>query len=458
VNPMATRPEPAHDAPQAWYRSRFGLCERSLNGGAAADVHAMRREALERFAAAGFPPADHEEWRFTNIDPIVRGRFVPVLRGELRPADAGAVARHFLPGVTSARLVFVDGHYHPGLSSPTHMPRGIRVGSLAAMLAAEPELLRPHLGLLAGGADDPFTALGTAFLQDGAVVLVPDRLALDLPVHILFVSTGAPDPFMTTPRNLVVLGKGARAAIVESYVHLARNVYFTNAVTEVTVGEDAVLEMDKVQLESESAFHVGSMLVRLEARSTFTANSVSLGGAIVRNNAAAVLGGGNAECTLNGLSLATGQQLVDNHTTIDHAHPDCASHELYKCILDGRARGVFNGKIFVRKDAQKTDAKQTNKTLLLSDDATIDTKPQLEIFADDVKCTHGATVGQLDETAVFYLRSRGIGLVAARDMLTNAFASDITNRIKIAPLRGQLDTLIHARLHEGRLSEGDAAA
>jgi Fe-S cluster assembly protein SufD len=241
---------------------------------------------------------------------------------------------------------------------------------------------------------------------------------------------------------------------VESYVGIGEDNYLTNAVTEVVVGEGTTVEHDKLQLESLSAFHIGTTAIQQLAGSSVTSNSVALGGALVRNTVSVVLDGERCECTLNGLSLGTERQLIDNHTSIDHAHPHCESHELYKSVLDGAAKGVFNGKITVRRDAQKTDAKQTNKTLLLSDDATINTKPQLEIFADDVKCTHGATVGQLDEEQLFYLQTRGIGIEAARDLLTFAFATDVINRIHVEPLHAQLDTLLHNRLRQGRVARG----
>jgi Fe-S cluster assembly protein SufD len=221
----------------------------------------------------------------------------------------------------------------------------------------------------------------------------------------------------------------------------------------VRVGEGGAVEHDKLQMESLNSYHVGTTRISLGGAGTFTSNAINLGGSLVRNNVNALFAGERAECTLNGLSVATGTQLVDNHTVIDHATPRCESHELYKAVLDGSARGVFNGKIFVRQDAQKTDAKQTNKTLLLSDEATIDTKPQLEIFADDVKCTHGATVGQLDEEQVFYLRARGIGLAEARDLLTFAFATDVINRVHVSSLREKLDALLHTRLRQGRVSQ-----
>jgi Fe-S cluster assembly protein SufD len=286
-------------------------------------------------------------------------------------------------------------------------------------------------------------------MKDGAFISVPDGVILEESIHLFFVATGT-GPSLITPRNLIIIGKGSQASIVESYVSLTGSQYFTNAVTEVVVGDGAVLEHDKLQDESSQAFHVAMIHARLGAKTNFTSNSIAFGGAIVRNNVTALFQAEGSECTLNGLSLGTATQLIDNHTTIDHAMPHCASHELYKSILDGKSRGVFNGKIFVRPLAQKTDAKQTNKTLLLSDEATIDTKPQLEIFADDVKCTHGATVGQLDPEQLFYLRSRGIDEMAARDILTFAFASDVVSRVHVDPLRLRLEAMIHQRLDRGR--------
>jgi Fe-S cluster assembly protein SufD len=288
-------------------------------------------------------------------------------------------------------------------------------------------------------------------MSDGAFIYVPDGVEVTTPMILLFLSTADETPFITHPRNLIIVGKGSRVALIENYTGRGHNVYFTNAVTEVVAGAGAVIEHDKIQHESDNAFHVSSLHIVQEEGSSYTSNAITYGGSLVRNNVTSVLDGERCECTLNGLSLGTGNQHIDNHTSIDHAKPNCASHELYKAILEGRSRGVFNGKIFVRKDAQKTDAKQTNKTLLLSDDATIDTKPQLEIFADDVKCTHGATVGQLDEEQIFYLRSRGLALDDARDLLTNAFASDVINRISVGPLRELLNAMLHVRLCKGRL-------
>lgn len=436
-----------------WYAAKFDEFERTLNGESKTPVHALRRDALARFAALGFPTTADEEWRFTNVLPIARVRFTPGVAVDPGTIAPGDVERLSIAG--AARLVFINGLHVPALSSHPPLPQGVRVGSLAKTLRDDPALVGRYLAQQVRSGENAFTALGTAFLRDGAFVYLEDNAVLETPVQCIFLGTGSAGPVVCSVRNLVVVGNGARASIVETYAGTGAGIYWTNSVTEISLGRGTVVEHDKVQTESGGAFHTGTTHVRLEEGSVFTSNAVSMGGSIVRNNVTAVFGGENAECTLNGLSLATGTQLVDNHTVIDHAVPHCASHELYKAILDGSSRGVFNGKIFVREDAQKTDAKQTNKTLLLSDDATIDTKPQLEIFADDVKCTHGATVGQLDEDQVFYLRARGIGEADARDLLTFAFASDVINRLHVEPLRARLDAMLRTRLQQGRVARED---
>ncbi|MDH3252267.1 MAG: Fe-S cluster assembly protein SufD [Ignavibacteria bacterium] len=434
------------------YLSHFEVFEKSLNGESRSAVHDLRRKAIARFGKTGFPTTRDEEWRFTNVAPIAKMSFVQVVGSDRHGISRKDLEQFLLPDLSAHRMVLVNGRFSRELSSAGTLPKGVTIDSLANVLTVDQQLAARHLGRYATVESNPFVALGTAFLHDGVFIHVPDNTMLEHPVQVLFVSTGGAEPFVVHPRNLVLVGKQARLSVVESFVHLENNTYFNNVVSEIVVGEDSVVEFDRVQHESARAFHVGTVHVHQERGSRFVSNSVSFGGAILRNSITAVLSGEHGECTLNGLALAAGQQLVDNHTTIDHASPNCDSHELYKSILDGNARGVFNGKIFVRKDAQKTDAKQTNKTLLLSDEATIDTKPQLEIFADDVKCTHGATVGQLDEDQVFYLRSRGIGLDDARDLLTNAFASDVIDRIAIASLRMQLLETLHARLKQGRLT------
>jgi Fe-S cluster assembly protein SufD len=423
------------------YLSSFADFEKELKEATRSPLYRLRAAAIERFAALGFPTTDNEEWRFTSVVPLTRVPFHLAGPRTVSLADCERVAP---PTGTGGRLVFINGRYTPELSAAPQLPDGVLLGSLAAALKAHPDRVEPHLARHAEYEDQPFTALNTAFIQDGAFLFLPRGRILDEPVHLLFISTAPTKPTVTHPRCLIVADTGSQARIVESYVGLGEDVYFTNGVTEVVAGPNAVIDHYKVQRESRHAFHVHTLHLRQERSSTFSNHAVTLGGSLVRNDLNAVLGGEGCHCTLNGLYLAGGRQHVDNHTVIDHALPHCESHELYKGILDGQAHGVFNGKIFVRQDAQKTDAKQTNQTLLLSSDATINTKPQLEIFADDVKCTHGATVGQLDAEAVFYLRSRGLTLEAARSLLTFAFANDIIGRIQVDPLRTQLEEVLLA--------------
>jgi Fe-S cluster assembly protein SufD len=429
------------------YRSHFEAFERTLNGESQSSLHQLRRAAMGRLSDSGFPTARHEEWKFTNITPITKIDFKPVFRCDTQDIPADRV-QQFTFG-TPHQLVFIDGHFSIELSRVGTLPKGVFCGSLAVAVKESDDRVLEYLGRQVKIDETPFVSLNTAFLADGAFIHIPDNIVLQESIHLLFIASGRGQDLIT-PRNLIVLGKGSGASIVESYVSLKESQYLTNEVTEIIAGDEAVLEHDKLQNESSDAFHVAMIHARLAAKTRFTSNSIAIGGSIVRNNVMAILDAEGSECTLNGLSLGTSSQIIDNHTTIDHAKPHCSSHELYKAILAGRSRGVFNGKIFVRPQAQKTDAKQTNKTLLLSDEATIDTKPQLEIFADDVKCTHGATIGQLDADQVFYLRSRGIDETTARDILTFAFASEVASRVHIAPLRSQLEALIHQRLHQGR--------
>jgi Fe-S cluster assembly protein SufD len=294
--------------------------------------------------------------------------------------------------------------------------------------------------------DSALTALNLALFEDGAAVHVCRGVVVDSPINLVFVTTGSAAPTASYPRVLLIAGEHSQSRFIETHVGLGGGTHFSCAVTEVVAGADSVLDHDRVQIERPDGFHYCRLQVQAERGATFRSHAFSLGGAIVRNDLGAVLAGSGVDCTLNGLYLADGTTVVDNHTTIDHAEPHCGSHEVYKGILGGRARGVFNGKIIVRQDAQKTDAKQTNKALLLSDTAQINTKPQLEIFADDVKCTHGATVGQLDEDALFYLQTRGIARADARGILIRGFVGDIVNRVAFGPLRERLDGWLLAQI------------
>ncbi len=428
-----------------WYKSNFELFEKSLNGESKSGLHATRRAAIVKFAELGFPTTKNEEWKFTSVAPIEKIQFTPVLVYSNAGLTKKDIDKFSFGDLEGTRLVFINGHLSNEFSS-IRLQEGLSVGSLSASIKSE--VVQRHLAQYVKTGENAFTALSTAFIRDGAFIHVGENVEVENPIHLIFIAAGEGN--VASPRNLIVAEKNSKVSIVESYVSVSSASYLTNAVTEFVVGENATVEHDKLQDESISGFHIGTIHFQQHANSNVISNAVNLGAALARNNISAILDGEGIESTLNGLSLTTGTQHVDNHTTIDHAKPHCDSHELYKSILDGKSRGVFNGKIFVRKDAQKTDAKQTNKTLLLSNDATIDTKPQLEIFADDVKCTHGATVGHLDEEQKFYLRSRGIGEEEANDLLTFAFASDVISRIHVEPLRQQLDSMIQARLQQGR--------
>jgi Fe-S cluster assembly protein SufD len=411
---------------------RLGASE----AGGPAWLRSARARAIARFEALGFPTTRDEDWRFTSVAPIAEHAFEPApdLAGRLTAHD---LSRFAFAGAAAAQIVFVDGRYAPALSTPGPLPKGLWLGSLRSALATSPELVEPHLTRLAAFERHAFVALNTALFEDGAFLFVPAKLVVETPVHVLHVAT-APGA-VSHPRALLVANEDSQVRIVESFVGLGAESYFSNAVTEIVVGQHAVVDYYRVQRESLQASHIGSLHVHMDRSANFSSHSIALGGALTRNDVFAVLDGEGGECTLNGLYIADGRRVVDNHTTIDHAKPRCDSHEVYKGILAGRAQGVFNGKILVRPDAQKTNAKQTNRALLLSDQAQINTKPQLEIFADDVKCTHGAAVGQLDDDAIFYLRSRGLDLAQARAILIQAFAGDILGRIRLEPLREQLE-------------------
>jgi Fe-S cluster assembly protein SufD len=396
------------------YLSDFARFEKETAATTGPALHRLRKAAVARFAELGFPGPRDEEWRFTPAAPLANTPF------ELAPAEKA----HFAVGA--------DAGWQESL------PKGVIVCGLAEAMDKHPSLVGPHLARHADWKKHAFTALNTAFLRDGAFVYVPAGTVIEEPIIVDFLAGHVGASYVWHRRCLVVLGENSRATLAEGYGGLAGETYFTNAVTEVILGDNAELDHCKIQQEGDAAGHMAVMQVQVGRAARFASHAVLLGGAWTRNEVNAVFAGPGGECTLNGLYRGAGRQFVGNHTLIDHAHPHCASHELYKGVLGGKARGVFNGKIFVRQDAQKTDAKQTNKTLLLSEDATINSKPQLEIYADDVKCTHGATVGQLDEEATFYLRSRGVGLAEARALLTYAFANDIIDRIRVEPIRNRL--------------------
>ena len=405
----------------------------------------LRRSAAERFAATGFPSPKSEEWRFTQLSPITGSTFRPAERQTNTRRAADAVEQFSFGRQAACELVFVNGHFEAQLSKLGRLPRGVQVMSLSDAADSDPQLVRQHLARYARFDANPFVALNTGSLQCGAFVHIARGVVVEQPIHLLFLSVPTDEPTAAHPRVLAIVEDGAIVTMVESYGAAGDGVYFNNAVTEIVAGADARIDHCKLQQESVSAYHVATMQVQLARASTFVSHSASIGSRITRNDLNVCMAGERADATLNGLVLISGEQHVDNHTTLDHAAPNCPSHELYKHVLGGKSSAVFKGKILVHPIAQKTDSKQTSKTLLLSDEAVINSQPALEIYADDVKCTHGSTVGPVDEDQVFYLRSRGVSLEASRHLLTYAFAADVTRRIKVAPVRERLESYMAAQ-------------
>jgi len=419
----------------------------------------LQKAAITRIQQLGIPKRNDEEWRFTSVSEIATNRYSwPSVTHAVHPQTVVEVAalatRWFADGLESFGAVILNGQplVADVLEGLTQQFGGATIHLLTAQ-GSDGEIdslasYSPFLGQLASFDQSAFTALNTALFENCVVIQIPRNAVIERPIELLFVgaSDSASSPTFVSPRILILAGENSQATIVETYVGLDGSNYTNNVVSEVFVERSAVIDHYKITDESAAATHVATMEIQLEGSSNFSSHNITLGGALVRNDVNAKLNGEHIECTLNGLYLGNGDRVIDNHTAIDHAKPNCNSHEVYKGILTDRSRGVFNGKIFVRLDAQKTDAKQTNKTLLLSPDARIDTKPQLEILADDVKCTHGATVGQLDPNQVFYLRSRGLSESEARNLLTYAFAGDIVQRIKLEDLRAELDARLHSML------------
>jgi Fe-S cluster assembly protein SufD len=406
----------------------------------------LRQDAFARFCEVWFPTTHDEDWRFTNVSAIAqtafrltRNRRVRLFQQELEPYRVAGVA---------CQLVFVNGHFARELSSLGKLPNGVKVSSLAGEISRNLGAIEPHLGRYLDFRHDAFCALNTAFVEDGAFVHIPRATLVEEPICLLFVSTGDDAPSMSHPRNLIVAEEDSQATFVEDYVSLDGGALFCNTVTELVASDHTVLSHYMIEREHKQAFNVSTLRIQQGRSANIVSHSVLLGGALVRNNVHPVLAGEGGECLINGLFIGNGHQHLDNYMLVEHASPRCASRQFYNGILDGHAHGVFHGRIIVHKDAQKTDAKQTNRNLLLSDDAQIDTKPQLEIYADDVKCTHGATIGQIEGDALFYLRSRGIDEVSARKLLLLAFASECLDRMKQGPVRKHVEGLINRCLFQ----------
>jgi Fe-S cluster assembly protein SufD len=414
-------------------------------GGSLAWVKELRAQAIARFTALGLPTTAQEDWRFTSVQAIAETAFAlpstpradaPSAK-EIRAYEVCEAGRHL--------VVFVNGRYSGALSSVAGLPAGVKVGSLAEALKTDGELVRRYLGKYIPD-DHAFAALNMSFVFDGGFVYIPPGVTMEEPVQFLYLSVPGAVPTVSHPRSLVVVERMGRASVVETYAGHGDGVYLTNAVSEIVVADGARADIYRIQREREQAFHVASTATHQGRDSVVQLHPVVLGAALARHDINVVLDGENGLALLNGLYILGGNQHADHHTTIDHAKPHCESHEYFNGVLDGGSHGVFNGRIIVRPGAQRTDSKQTNNNLVLSEDARADSQPQLEIYADDVKCTHGATLGPIDEGAMFYMRSRGIPLAEARSLLTYGFGAEIVDRMEIAPLQAQLDRMIRRRL------------
>ncbi|MGE5365182.1 MAG: Fe-S cluster assembly protein SufD [Bacteroidota bacterium] len=404
----------------------------------------LRKNALEKFSDLGFPTVKNEEWRFTNVLQAMKYRYVPSIfdgAGEVVLPD---VSRFIIPDLKANLLVFINGVFSERLSSIIDK-KNIVIGSVN------------QIGEAAGHVEDlnitnGFSALNQAMFSDGAYIMIPDNSVPEHPVHLLFISGHEYTPLLVQPRNVIIAGKNSQSVVIESYHSMYSTPYLFNAISSIRMDDYAIMDYYKIQNEQDNIIHINRTDVTEGQSSVFNSSVFTFGGQMIRNDLDTRFTARYAEAHYYGLYLTEGSRHIDNHTLIDHAVPECHSNELYKGIMDDDSRAVFNGKVIVRKDAQKTLAYQSNKNLLLSKGARVNTKPQLEIFADDVKCSHGATVGRLDDEALFYLVSRGIGRNTARSILINAFAGDIVDRIKLEPLRGKLSSEILERLHNLKFS------
>ncbi len=433
------------------------LQQRAEARGNATWINRLRENAFDRFEQTGFPTTRDEEWKYTNVAQIAKTKFALTVSGNedltLAESVSGnmAVEEFACPEARNSRMVFVNGVFQAGLSSLSGLPQGVIAMSLAEALENETHqlVLRERLARQADYNTNPFTALNTAFLENGAYLRIPKDVQVNAPIHLLFLSDPQSDnaPQASFPRVIIVAEKGSAATVIESYASAQDGVYLTNAVVEIFIEDNARLEHYKVQRENAQSFHIAMTAAELGRDSRFNSTTITLGAELSRHDILVKLDAEGSECSVDGLYLVTTGQHTDTHSIIDHRVPHCTSHQLYKGILDGKSRAVFNGKIFVRVDAQQTNAFQTNRNLLLSPEARVDTKPQLEIYADDVKCSHGATVGQLEEEELFYLLSRGLNTDLARNLLTYGFAEEVINKIKIESIKAQLDETVLHRLH-----------
>ncbi|MBL1213070.1 MAG: Fe-S cluster assembly protein SufD [Ignavibacteriae bacterium] len=428
-----------------WYLSEFKEFENKLNGQSKTYLHKLRKNAAVKFGELNFPTLKDEEWKYTNVKPILEHQF-KLSESSETPTDID-LSRYLFDGFDSHTLIFINGRFSEELSSIKELPKGVIVDSLNNISQNNPELLQKYFKE-GEGIDNAFNALNNTFASDGLIVSVPNNVIVEKPIQVLFLSGDKNEAVLSVPKNLIIAGANSQAKIIINYYGISSNPYLKNITTDIHLEESAIVDLYKIENEDDkNGYHIEKTQVHQKESSVFSHYSINFGGKIVRNDLKSKLNGENIECNFFGLYLASGDQHIDNHTFVDHAQPNSVSNELYKGILDDNSKGVFSGKILVRQPAQKTNAYQSNKTVLLSDGASVDTKPQLEIYADDVKCSHGATVGHLDKTAYFYILSRGIPAELAKSMLIRAFVNDVIESVKIEPLKEKLNHMIFEQLH-----------
>ncbi|MEW6005352.1 MAG: Fe-S cluster assembly protein SufD [Stygiobacter sp.] len=430
-----------------FYIDKFIDFEKKLNGKSKTNFHSFRKDAIAKFKEIDFPTTKNEEWRFTDVSPITKQNFIPANLISKIKIDKSKVEKLIFTGFDFHLLVFVNGIFEPSLSEIKDLPKNVFVGSLKKFQAENEDLFYKHFNKIVSN-DTAFNFLNSSFSVDGFAVYVPKNIVLEKPIQVLFINGSEDENILISPRNLFVVEENSQMKIIVNYNGLNNQKYFSNIITEIFIGENAIVDYYQIQNENDDSYHIEKIQAIQKDKSLFNQFNITFGGEIVRNDINSKLDGEYIETHLYGLYMINGKQHVDNHTFVDHAKPNCMSNELYKGILDENSHGVFNGKIIVRQDAQKTNAYQQNKTILLSKGATIDTKPQLEIFADDVKCSHGATVGHLDEDSEFYIRSRGVPKELAKSMLIRAFANDVIETMKITELKEQINHMIFQHLHQ----------
>jgi len=430
-----------------WYISNFNSFETKLNGNSNSLLNEIRGNSIKKLSKTNFPTLKDENWKYTNIQPILNREFVHSITTDTPKLTSEDIKNKIVCSVEHHLLVFINGIFSDEFSDVNELPKDVFVGSIKNAIQSKHDVVLAHLNKLSENNANAFDLLNSSYALDGTAIIIPDGHILDKPIQVLYVNSSKKNLLFNTPRNLILAGKNSQSSIIINYTGTDDSEYFSNIVTEVFVDINATVDLYKLEMESNNAYHVERTEVYQKQDSIFSHYNFCFGGKLVRNDINISLNGENCECNLNGLYIGGEDQHFDNHTFIDHTKPNCNSNELYKGILDDKAHGVFNGQIMVRPDAQKTNAYQSNKTILLSDAAVIDTKPQLEIYADDVKCSHGATVGQLDETAYFYILSRGIPGNIAKSMLIRAFANDVIEKVKIDQLRESLNHMIFEQLH-----------